>query len=77
MRGLVGEEAWAEKEGVGSIQFPAVDTQLEQWLLESMPPSHRLGVGVIDEPTLTLPPPGLSSVAGEVTFASSLVIESG
>lgn len=66
---LVGDgEAFKEsggEEGVGSVEFPAVDAEVEGLLLHGVPPVEGLWVGVIEEGAVAFPPFELEPVACE------------
>ena len=67
--GLAGEE------GIAPIQFPTVAAPIHHLLLEPRPPLHRLGVAVINEAALALPPFPLVAIARQVTVRPRLFVK--
>src|ERR1035441_4176295 len=66
---------FAGEERVAAIQFPAVNAPIQDFLLEAMPPSHGVGVAVINKAALALPPAPLVAVVRQVSLGTSFLIE--
>lgn len=77
VRALAGEESRTREQGVGAIEFPAVDAPVEDLLLQSVPPLESLGVRVVDEGPGPLPPTDLAPSTGEESPVSGVLREIG
>src|ERR1017187_9426957 len=65
----------AGEKRVTAIQFPAVNAPIHDLLLEALPPSHGVGVAVINKAALALPPAPLEAVARQVSLGTSFLVE--